>query len=748
MIGFSVALAGRASAGTMFGALSNFDAVNDTGSPCNGFEIELEDVQSKDVTYTFQYQRYGVPKITEDSIMVNGTLHPRTFVRWMSSYDQVAHTFTQTTPLAPVGFRDTGGHLCFKNMNVNGQPYDTAGCEHFGVGTLKNPTKTTYRWMKEDPATPGSLLAQGSPVTIPAPVWAVNPAPNPLVNPAPVVVAVIPVPPPPAVVPVRYLPNAEFGVAVWAKVFETESEGPGDLKHLVSDDVAVPGNLGPVANPNAVTEIAWQILQTDTMNPTANELASSKQLGKGKESVTRRYEFYKYVGPYDVDGPDGPNTGTNEALCTSVAADDVHGSGISNSGINCGALAVVGQYIGAQMAAADVAMPLSANDANLVHGEVGVLYPDRPLIFGGSSGPYSIGFAGAGTLPSTDAGHEFTLNPITGILGGGIPNGTGTSSFTLHATDLIEPMQAPVDASFNLVVVDAVSVDNVVAPDGQKNVATSVNLTASGGESPFVWRATSLSPGLRASVLGNTLSLVANASGVFSVDVTVDDSLGGTQTKTLTYNIGAVVAATPTPTQTSTSVPATATQVPATATATSTPTSIPPTATPTSVPTDTATAIPPTATSVPTNTATAIPPTATSTSVPTSTPTIIPSASADLSVTARQLPRAPRAGRRVSYAITVKNNGPALAQSTSVSVLLSGLQAADVATITLPKSCAVAGTLVTCPLGDLKAKRDMHRTVSVKPAAAGPLTVDVQASSLTPSANPSGAALRITTTVN
>ena len=99
------ALAGRASAGTLFGALSNFDAVNDTGSPCNGFEIELDDIQSKDVTYTFQYQRYGVPKITEDTFLVGGVSHPRTFVRWMSPYDQVNHVFTQTTPVAAAGFQ-------------------------------------------------------------------------------------------------------------------------------------------------------------------------------------------------------------------------------------------------------------------------------------------------------------------------------------------------------------------------------------------------------------------------------------------------------------------------------------------------------------------------------------------------------------------------------------------------------------------------------------------------------------------
>ena len=596
-----LALAGRASAGTMFGALSNFDAVNDTGSPCNGFEIELEDVQSRDVTYTFQYQRYGTPKITEDTVVLNGVVHPRTFVRWMSSYDQVNHVFTQTTPVAALGFQDTGGHRCFKNMNVNGQPYDTSGCEHFGVGTLKNPSTTVYRWMKEDPTAPGSLIAQGSPVTIPAPVWSVNPAPNPAANPAPVVVAVIPVPPPPAVVPVPYLANAEFGVAVWAKVFETESPNAADLHHLVSDDEAVPGNLGLVPNPNAVTEIAWQILQTDKMNPTKNELSSGKQIGNGNESVTRRYEFYKYVGPYEINSSDGPNTGTNEALCARVGADGTHGSGVNaGAGIDCSTLVVVGEYIGAQMAAADVATPLSANGADLPDGEVGVPYPDRPLIFGGSTGPYSITYSGAGTLPAADAGNEFTLDSLTGVLNGGIPNGTGTSTFTVHATDLVEPAQPAVDATFNITVVDAVAVDNIAIPDGAKNVATTANLTASGGASPFKWTAVSASVGLQASVLGNTLSLIANNTGAFQVQVTVDDSLGGTDTKTLTYNVAA--AGVPTPTSTSTSTPTSTPTPTTTATPTDTPTSTStPTQTPTETPTLTAT---PTPTSTPTSTPT------------------------------------------------------------------------------------------------------------------------------------------------
>ena len=138
-----ISFAAQARAGTFFGALSNFDAVNDTGSTCHGFEIELDDIHAQDVTYTFQFQRYGLPKITEDTFLdQNNVSHPRTFVRWMSPYDQVAHMFTQRTLPAAPGFVNTGGHLCFGTNVVNGSPYDLAGCEHFGLGTLKNPSST------------------------------------------------------------------------------------------------------------------------------------------------------------------------------------------------------------------------------------------------------------------------------------------------------------------------------------------------------------------------------------------------------------------------------------------------------------------------------------------------------------------------------------------------------------------------------------------------------------------------------
>lgn len=288
-----------------------------------------------------------------------------------------------------------------------------------------------------------------------------------------------------------------------------------------------------------MTEIEWQILQTDSKNPSKNELASSRRMGEDKKSVTRRYEFYKYVGPYAIDSNDGPNTGSNEIVCDKVAPDGIHGVGVNEGYYNtdCGALVVVGDYIGAQNAAANVGLPLSANDTRLTDGEVGVLYPDRPLIFGGSGGPYSITFSGAGSLPAAEPVHPFTLDSTTGVLNGGVPSGTGTATFTVHATDLVEPAQPAVDATFSITIVDAVTVDDVVIPEGSANAVTSVEITASGGQTPFRWSAVAQTAGLQASVVGSTLSLLADRTGSFDLQVTVDDSLGGTNTKSLTYTV-------------------------------------------------------------------------------------------------------------------------------------------------------------------------------------------------------------------
>ena len=52
-------------ASVAYGSINNFDTVNDTGEETHGFEIEVEDCNSTDVTYTFDYNHYGTAHITQ-----------------------------------------------------------------------------------------------------------------------------------------------------------------------------------------------------------------------------------------------------------------------------------------------------------------------------------------------------------------------------------------------------------------------------------------------------------------------------------------------------------------------------------------------------------------------------------------------------------------------------------------------------------------------------------------------------------
>jgi hypothetical protein len=106
--------------------------------------------------------------------------------------------------------------------------------------------------------------------------------------------AVIPAPP-------KENPAAEFGEAQWVKVFVTESENRAELNHLLVGDPAMPEP--------AEIEVEWQLLQAGKND----ELDSgAKDLGANSESVTRRYEFYEYIGPYDPEN--------HEALIEDAAA--------------------------------------------------------------------------------------------------------------------------------------------------------------------------------------------------------------------------------------------------------------------------------------------------------------------------------------------------------------------------------------------------------------------------------------------
>jgi hypothetical protein len=208
-----------ARAQTIIGDLNNFDTLNDTGQTCYGFEIEIDDIHSTDITYTFDWNHYGAPKIGEDN---TDPAHPKVFVRYESTKDGSGawganNSFTNvaiptSTPPA--------GHSC-TDPSVN------EGCEHFGVGYYGTPTAVKYHWLIDDNA--GGLTYFGSAVGVATPKWVYTP-PAPA-QPAPVVAAI-----PAPVVPIA--PDKQFGEPSWVKVIKTTTHNanPVALQDLISDD--------------------------------------------------------------------------------------------------------------------------------------------------------------------------------------------------------------------------------------------------------------------------------------------------------------------------------------------------------------------------------------------------------------------------------------------------------------------------------------------------------------------------------
>jgi len=332
-VALTMAIAPSVSSASVFGFLGNFDVVNDTGSTAHGFEIDLEGLHSSDITDTFggegrgfpsgrgydpltSVERYGAPTITEYS---NGTTFG-TKVTYLGLFDSNSNSWDFGTPS---GSFITPGDNCWSGGGVG---YSAATpCDHFGVGATANASKTTYSWLVET-ATPG-VLSNGV-VNLPAPVW--NVAPDPVVGNPPVVVAQIQAPAPEN--------EAQFGEAIWVKVFTTELEDPIGLEELVGGNAKVE---------QAVTETEWQLLQTDPGNPLAGQLESGygAPVGPNAASILRRYEFYKYSGEYDPE--------THEAW---VTFSDSHPNDPNDPTIYDPSKVVdLGTYLGAQNAAVNLA---------------------------------------------------------------------------------------------------------------------------------------------------------------------------------------------------------------------------------------------------------------------------------------------------------------------------------------------------------------------------------------------------------
>lgn len=353
----ALAIAPDIGAASVIGFLGNFDVINDTGSTAHGFEIELEGLHSSDITDTFggagrgfgtdrgfgagSVERYGSPSITE---YWNGAVFGGTRVTYYGVFSGGSWDYgTPDVKTLPSGTFATPGDNCWSG---GGLSYNAnTPCDHFGVGTSKNATKTTYTWLHDNGS--GTLTGANGVVSLPAPVWNVIPAavaPGAPPEPPAAVIAQIQAPAPKI--------ESQYGEAIWVKVFTTELEDNAALEELIGDNAIIKQAK------QAKTETEWQLLQVDPRpgHEAAGQLESGYgvPVGPNAASIIRRYEFYKYSGEYDPK--------THEALMT---FNDSHPNDPSHLVPNSPddlwvydstKTVDLGTYIGAQNVAANIAI--------------------------------------------------------------------------------------------------------------------------------------------------------------------------------------------------------------------------------------------------------------------------------------------------------------------------------------------------------------------------------------------------------
>lgn len=469
----TVSTRGRASGPTMVGDLNNFDTVNDTGQTTYGFEIEIDDIRSTDITYTYDWNHYGAPTIREDN---TDPAHPKVFVRYASTRDgggAWGANGSYTNQVVPSLTPPTGHDCTDPSVNL--------GCEHFGVGYSGTPSAIVYTWLVDNGS--ADLAPLGTPVGVSTPSWTYTP---PVGGNQAQVAAVMPAPP--AAVPA----GKQYGEPSWVKVIKTTTHQAKAvaLADLISADADNDGVSDWQNGEPAEVETEWYLLQTNTKGDAARgELQGAAEAVNPDEHVTRRYEFYRYdAGADSLDGENG------EAMCSEVQSTTdpndplfLHGVGTAvtvtdpngdSYTVDCEARVVVGTFVGAQMAGFAAAAPLGLID-HLQDADTTLAYTPRLVVVGGT-GPYQISASG---LPDGLTLGDYT-DPDSGDVRSGVLFGTPTvgGDFTV-TVDVIDADGTEATRAFALHVVGdpagaQLAVTSFDPLEGPEN--TSVTITGSG----------------------------------------------------------------------------------------------------------------------------------------------------------------------------------------------------------------------------------------------------------------------------
>ncbi len=162
----------------------------------------------------------------------------------------------------------------------------------------------------------------------------------------------------------------------------------------------------------------------------------------------------------------------------------------------------------------------------------GVAYNSAVTAVGGNAN-YSLAIT-SGALP---AGLSLTGGSGTWAITG-TPTGSGTSNFTITATD-IDSNSGFRPYTFSTGTAGGMTVNPPTLPDGFINTAYNQAISGSGGTGPYTFQLTSgtLPTGLTLSS-GGVLSGTATAGGSFTFTVKGTDSAGNTDTNSYTVHIG------------------------------------------------------------------------------------------------------------------------------------------------------------------------------------------------------------------
>lgn len=418
--GLSAVQAQTTTTNVAWGSINNFDVVNQTGEDCHGFEIELDDCDSTDISYTYDWNHYGTPKIYTDTLTNPG--HTNCFIRYAAVWTNggwSAYTAVPTGAIAP-----TDGHM-FTDPSTN------FGGEHFGVGFGLQPSKIIYNWLVDDGTGTGALTYGGQ-VLVSTPTFTLYPNAQ--------IQAAMPAPAPPEF-------YREYGDAVWVKEIKTtvHTNKPVGLRDLQTPDSDHPGKKDWRNGEPDEVEIEWSLLQPSLAGGGNEELAAAKEaVNKGHEVVTRRWEFYDYVGGYDPEN--------HEVNTDNVGADGLHGTGSYSNTV------VVGDFLGSQMSAADVSSPLGLID-HVQDGEVNVDYTPRKMIISGTT---NFTATLTGDLPD---GLDFDTE--TGVLSG-MPATPGVYVFTVSVSS---GTNAPISKNYPIWIADE---GEILPPHSAVDVSVSV----------------------------------------------------------------------------------------------------------------------------------------------------------------------------------------------------------------------------------------------------------------------------------